>query len=430
MAGGKGTRLASVTGDLIPKPMVKIAGLPLLEYQIRLLIRYHVEEIIIIVGFLGESIKAYFADGSRLGIKIRYIEEKHARGTGGSLRFLSEIINEDFLLIFGDLLADISISKMLEFHKEKKALVTLFAHPNSHPYDSDLLLVNEGDIVIGYSDKKDVRDRYFRNLVNAGVYIVSPVVFTKLPEREMADLERDIVFPLCGMNSSVFAYRSSEYVRDIGTPERLLEAEKDMQNGIVAAKNLDNYQKCVFLDRDGTLNRLNGLVYKSEQLALEEGVTEAVKAINKSVYLAVVITNQPVVARGLCSETDVAHIHHKLETLLGEKGAYVDGIYYCPHHPDRGFERENLDYKIPCHCRKPDTGMIEESVRRFNIDTKESYMVGDTTVDIQMGKNAGLKTILVLSGEGGRDKKYAVKSDYVCRDLREAVNIIVNDKEK
>lgn len=265
MAGGKGTRLASITGDLLPKSMIKIAGLPLLEYQIRLLIRCHVEEIIIIIGFLGESIKAYFADGRRMGIKIRYIEEKRARGTGGSLRFLSEIINEDFLLAFGDLLFDVSIAKMMEFHKKKKALVTLFAHPNSHPYDSDLLLVDKNDTVIGYSDKKAVRDGYFRNSVNAGVYMVSPAVFNLLPEKEMLDLERDIVFPLCGMDSSVFAYHSSEYVRDIGTPERLLEAEQDMQSGIVAAKNLDNHQKCVFLDRDGTLTRLDGLVYKSER---------------------------------------------------------------------------------------------------------------------------------------------------------------------
>ena len=160
------------------------------------------------------------------------------------------------------------------------------------------------------------------------------------------------------------------------------------------------------------------------EFELIDGVSKAIKKMNESGYLTIVVTNQPVVARGLCQIEDVERIHRKMETLLGQEGVYLDDICYCPHHPDKGYPEENPAYKIPCHCRKPDIGMLEDCVRKYNIDLAASWVVGDTTVDIQTGKNAGTKTALVLTGDAGKDGKYHVQPDLVARDLLEAIKEI------
>jgi histidinol-phosphate phosphatase family protein len=122
---------------------------------------------------------------------------------------------------------------------------------------------------------------------------------------------------------------------------------------------------------------------------------------------------------------DLENIHRKLETLLGEQGVYVNDIFYCPHHPDRGYPEENEAYKIPCDCRKPKTGLIMEAASKYNIDLVHSFIIGDSTIDIQTGFNAGLKTILLSTGLGGNDRKYSVLPDYYAKNLLDALNFIL-----
>ena len=166
-------------------------------------------------------------------------------------------------------------------------------------------------------------------------------------------------------------------------------------------------------------------MYQDEDFVLEECVIEAIRKINESGWLGIVVTNQPVVARGLCNIEDVERIHNKLTTLLGNKGVFLDDIFYCPHHPDKGYPEENPLFKIPCECRKPNTGMIQEAAKRYNIDLTQSWIVGDTTVDIQTGKNAGIKTALVLTGEAGKDNRYPVQPDQIGTNLLDVVQKIL-----
>ena len=137
------------------------------------------------------------------------------------------------------------------------------------------------------------------------------------------------------------------------------------------------------------------------------------------------ITNQPVVAKGFLTERELDEIHCFMEFLLGKQRAYVDRIYYCPHHPDRGFMGERIDYKIECNCRKPKTGMIDRAVKELNINKENSFFIGDSTADIMAGINAGLKTILVRTGHMGEDGKYKCKADFVFENLKEAIDFIV-----
>jgi D,D-heptose 1,7-bisphosphate phosphatase len=425
MAGGKGTRLKSLTNDEIPKPMVMVAGKPILLWQVETLKDNGVDDIIMITGHLGEKITEYFGDGSLFGIPISYYQETEPLGTAGALALIQDRLQETFVLAFGDVIFDIDVMRMLEFHKKKESKLTLFVHPNSHPYDSDLVLTDASKTLTGFLRKNEPRNEYYKNLVNAGFYIVDREICKEIPSGIKTDLEKNLILEHIASKTDIFVYRSSEYIKDAGTPERIVDVEKDIENGIVRAKNLKNKQKAIFLDRDGTINVYKGLLCKKEDMELENKVSEAIKLINRSEYLAFVVTNQPVVARNMCSIEEVGKIHDRMETILGEEGAYLDDIEFCPHHPDKGYPEENPVYKVACECRKPKVGMIDSLARRYNIDLKKSWMIGDTTMDIQTGVNAGLHTVLVNTGVGGTDGKYDVIPEKQCDNLYDAVKHIL-----
>ncbi len=435
MAGGKGTRLAGLTKDEIPKPMVKVAGKPLLERQIECFKENGITDIIMVVGHLADKIKDYFGNGSEFGINITYITEDEPLGSAGSLYYLKDILKEDtFILVSGDILFDVDFSRIIRFHEEKRressALATLFVHPNSHPYDSDLIVLDRDDRVTGFKPKNGTRDFWYDNCVNAGIFVLDRTVCDRVPEPVKKNLENDIIKAMIEDGDPVYGYRSPEYVKDLGTPERIEQAEKDIRRGIVEEKCLKNKQKCIFMDRDGTINVYRRFIYEDDDLELLPNAAEAIGKINESGRLGIVITNQPVVARGLCTIEDVERIHRKLFTLLGEKGVYVDDLYFCPHHPDSGFTGENSAYKMVCDCRKPAIGLILRAAEKYNIDLSGSWMVGDTLRDIQTGVNAGMRTAMVRTGEGGKithDSGFDVEPDIVCDDLLEAVEKILEE---
>ncbi len=430
IAGGKGTRLAPYTKDM-PKPMLQIKGKPILEHQIAVFKRYGVADIILTVGYRKEAIKDYFGDGKNFGVHIRYAEEAEPLGSAGALFYVKNMAveSEPLYLAYGDVLFDVCLPRMMEFHKTHGRDATIAVHPNSHPLDSDLVLRDENNIVQGFLSKNgDRTGKFYHNCVNAGLFIVNRSALEDFERPEKKDFEKDFLKHLISKRQAV-AYATSEYIHDMGTPKRLAQVERDMERGILKERNLEHPQKCVFLDRDGTINVWKGLISSPDYMELEEHSAEGIREINDSGYLAIAVTNQPVIARGLCTLEDLTKIHQKLEMLLGEQGAYLDAVYFCPHHPDKGYEGERKEYKISCNCRKPGTGMVTQAAKDFNIDLGQSWIVGDSTRDIQTGKNAGMKTILLKTGEGGKDGKYPAEPDERCADLRAAVDCILHRKE-
>lgn len=408
MAGGKGTRIASIAND-IPKPMIRIGEKPILQYQIENLRSCGLTDITLVIGHLGYIIKDYFKDGHDFGVHISYYTEEHPLGTAGALFKMPEL-TEDFLLLCGDVIFDIDFNRFINFHQKHHAWASLMAHPNGHPYDSSLLMTEtltpqekgglpvESHRVIGWLNKEEERT-YYKNRVNAGIEIISPKLLAETmknyvprhPEQpDKIDLDRDVLKPNIP-SGKIFAYDTPEYIKDMGTPDRFHEVERDLQTGKVAARNLSNRQKAVFLDRDGTINVYKGFLTHPEDFELLPGVTDAIRQINKSGYLCIVVSNQPVIARGDCSFDDLKAIHDKMETMLGQEGAFIDAIYYCPHHPDKGFEGERIDYKIDCSCRKPKSGLLLQAAKDWNIDLAASYMIGDSERDVAAGNAAGCK---------------------------------------
>ena len=404
MAGGKGTRIASVKSD-VPKPMIPIAGKPILEWQIENLKACGLTDITLVIGYLGHVIQEYFGDGSKFGVSIGYFVEDTPLGTAGALFKMN--LTEDFLLLCGDVIIDVDFNRFIEFHRRNHAWASLMAHPNGHPYDSSLLVTEilppqvpgglpvDTHRVIRWMNKEDER-LYYKNRVNAGIEIISPELLKETmkhfvprhPETpDKIDFDRDVLKPNIA-SGRIFAYDTPEYIKDMGTPDRFYEAEEDIRSGKVHARNLRNKQKAIFLDRDGTINRYVGFLTKPEQFELIEGAAEAIRRINKSGYLAIVVTNQPVIARGDCTWEELQTIHDKMETELGKAGAFVDAIYVCPHHPDKGFEGERPEYKHECNCRKPAPGLLLQAAMDFNIDLSQSIMIGDGERDVEAGNKS------------------------------------------
>lgn len=406
MAGGRGTRIAELFPN-IPKPLIPVDGIPILEREIRSLASQGFKDLILTVGYLADKIIAYLGDGSQFGVKIDYFVEETPLGNAGALFQLKEKIgDEPFFLLNADAAFDVDFNRMLAFHQQHGGLVTLFTHPNSHPYDSGLIIADQDGHVEKWLSKEDERPQWYNNRVNAGLHIIDPEVLelslknldidptTGYPKGKV-DLDRLILKPLCG-SGKMFCYDSPEYVKDMGTPERFHQVEADYKNSVVQAKNLHNKQKAIFLDRDGVINKHIGFLRHIDDFELIEGVSDAIRQINKSGYLAIVVTNQPVIARGEVTWDELHEIHRKMETLLGMDGAYIDGLYICPHHPDKGFEGERPEYKFDCECRKPKPGLLLQAAQDFNIDLSQSYMIGDSTSDIEAGKNAGCKDSILI----------------------------------
>lgn len=421
MAGGRGSRISTAWPD-IPKPMIQICKKPVLERQIEQLREQGYKEFIITVSHKKEKIMDYFGDGKALGVSIEYFVEETPMGNAGALFHIQDRLTDDVLLLNGDILFDVDLRRFQHYHEKKGGLVTLFTHPNSHPCDSGLIVADEEHRVVKWYTREDKRPEYYKNRVNAGIHFINKSLFAscRFELKQKMDLDRDILRPLVG-TGLMFCYDSPEYVRDMGTPGRLEEVEKSLRKGIVSAKSRINRQRAIFLDRDGTINREVGLISDIQRFELLPGVGEAIRRINQSGFLAIVVTNQPVIARGELSCEGLEEIHNKMETLLGEDGAYLDGIYYCPHHPHSGYEGEVRELKIDCDCRKPRPGMLYAASEAFQIDLEKSWMIGDSERDIGAGKNAGCKTALI-----GRE---SLGQDVSAGSLLEAVSMILRGEE-
>lgn len=445
MAGGLGKRIANVD-PTIPKPLLPISGKPILQWEIECLVRQGLNEIIITVSHMAEKIQDYFGDGTKFGCNIEYYIEEQLLGNAGALFRLWEErrLDGDFLLLNADSMFDVDFKRFIAFHEKKRdkeqgnkgqdnkgqhdalALATLFTHPNNHPYDSTLIVANpETHVIEQWLTKDDERPAFYKNCVNAGLHILNTELLelsgidpASIDSAHKIDLDRGVLKPAVA-SGRIYSYSSPEYVKDMGTPDRFQQVCADLESGKVHARNLSTPQKAIFLDRDGTINWDVGFLKNINDFELLPRVSGAIKSINASEYLAIVITNQPVIARGEITVEGLQEIHNKMETLLGNAGAYIDALYYCPHHPDKGFDGEVPELKIDCNCRKPKPGMLLQAAKDFNIDLGASWMIGDSERDIEAGKAAGCKTCLI----GKQIKDYGQNN--TAHSLFKAIDLIM-----
>lgn len=424
LAGGKGTRLASRLHGR-PKPLIEVGGFPLLQRQIAALASHGVSDIILLVNHAADQIATFIAH-TELPATVTLIDDGDPRGTAGATLACLEQLQERFLVVYGDTLFDLDVAHIVAEHRRTGADATLLLHPNDHPADSDLVEVDANGWITGFHPYPHPAGAWLRNLVNAAFYVVERRALIGWAGRmTMGDFAKDLFPAMLAEGARLHGHVSFEYIKDIGTPARLDKAERHLASGLVARARRSSQQRAVFVDRDGTLNALNGHVARAEDLQLLPGAGAAVKRLNDAEYRVVLVTNQPVLARGEADVPALARIHARLESELGEAGAYLDAIHFCPHHPHKGYPGEVPELKRDCDCRKPAPGMVKAAVAAMNIDLAQSWLVGDSTADIALANAVGLRSILVHTGEAGRDGKYVATPDYVVPSIAEAAALIV-----
>lgn len=427
LAGGKGTRLASILNGK-PKPLVEINGTPLLKHILDYVASYGINNVVILVNYEAKQIENFVIDYTKSStMTIRCVDDGEPQGTAGAIIKNIDFLEDEFFVIYGDTYSDINLKMLYEAHRKRiLSDCTVVVHPNDHPQDSDILIVDDSNRVIAIDAYPHPHNVYLPNLVNAALCYTKKSMFEGvIPNCIPYDIAKNLLRDQCS-SKRIYAYNTYEYIKDCGTPERVRKVERDIISGKVQSLNKNAKHSVVFLDRDGTINKEVSHLKTLNDFELLPNVSKAIGVLNKSGKLTCVVTNQPVIARGECDVNTLKSIHNKMETILGDEGAYIDRIIFCPHHPDSGYENEVADLKVKCDCRKPSLGMFHNVSEEFNILISQSWMIGDTTTDIMFAKNAGLKSILLKTGYAGLDYKYPVTADYHFDSLLDAAQFITN----
>lgn len=423
IAGGKGTRLKAITGDR-PKALAEVGGRPLLEHQLRLCARHGVEDVVLLLGYGADQITDFVGDGSRFGVKARYFVEETPLGTAGAVLAAKADLAPRFLVLYADTMMDIDLGRLWSHHERRDNDITILVHPNDHPFDSDLVITDRQDRVLEFLRGSSAPERAMRNLASAALYVFERDTLAETRPREgILDFGKHVFPEMLAAGKTIGAYRTAEYIKDAGTPDRLAHVNHDYAQGRVDPEKSGRRLPAVFLDRDGTLNTEIDGVRDPDKLELLPGAAAAVRRLNRTGYVTAVVTNQPFVARGDISEDELELIHARLERELAVGGAYVDAIYHCPHHPHAGYPGERPELKIVCPCRKPAPGMLMTAAEEYHLDLSRSWMIGDRAADVGAGRQAGAHTVLLLTE---RDELARETPDYVAGDLVEATSFILD----
>lgn len=273
IAGGAGTRIRSISGDLIPKALVPVAGRPIVAWQLELLARHGIREVAICAGHLAGALQAGMEPLAReAGVTLTFFVETEPRGTAGGLLAARAFVGrEDFFVLYGDVAVEMDLARLMAFHREKGALATVVCHPNDHPHESDLLRVGDDDRVLEVLPRKGRPAGFYRNLVPAAVYCLSPSALEFIEPGVRRDFIGDVLPRMIREGAAVFAYNTPEYLRDMGTPERYARVESDLERGLPGRMNRAERRPAVFFDRDGVLNR-----------EVEGGASRALRSWNSS----------------------------------------------------------------------------------------------------------------------------------------------------
>lgn len=392
-AGGQGTRLAKVFPN-IPKALVKVFGKPIVLDQIDKLYSHGISQFYFILGHKSEEIKSTVEDhiSGYSDINVTFLVEESPLGSGGGLLKFKEFLPEVFLFLYCDIYFDIDIKSLITAFDKRKCDALLIVHPNDHPHDSDLIVVDHDNRVLSVKSHPHSSIDFPGNLVNAAFYVIKKSALPRY-ENKKIDFAQDVVPEMLKNKKVIYAHKTIEFLKDMGTPDRLQKVHETYR----ARYKKNKKSPVVFLDRDGTINKIKigEYITSVDKLTLLDYAAAAIKAIRQKGYFCVCITNQPVIARGDLSEADLKTVHNRLEYLLGLEGAYLDAIAHCPHHPHSGYPGEVKSLKIDCDCRKPKTGLFERISEYIQPDLQASWMVGDSLSDIQAGKSFGLNTVLL-----------------------------------
>ena len=370
LAGGQGTRMRPVT-EVIPKPMIGFHRRPFLEYLIDQIRNQGVHRILLLLGYLPDSIMSYFGDGSRFGVEIEYNVTAVEDDTGTRLRLAKSKIDREFLLMYCDNYWPMQLQDMYSHFLKMNTTGLITVYDNRHGVTKDNIRVGETGVIEVYD-----KSRSAPNLqgVEIGYGIFSKSILDLIPE-ENVNFEKT-VYPQLVEQRQLAAFVTGHRYYSVSTPERLGSTELFLAR-----------RPAILLDRDGVLNvkpPKSHYVTKPEDFKWLPGSLEAVRLLKEAGYLVLLVTNQAGIARGMMTVQALDAVHLKMQRDLEQYGAGVDGIYYCPHGWDEG-----------CECRKPKPGMLYWAQNDHYLDLTRTPFIGDHSTDLEAGCRAGCPTYIV-----------------------------------
>ncbi len=390
-AGGLGERLKPFT-ETNPKPMYPIQGRPFIEYLVKQIVSFGIEDIIILLGYLPEKVTEYLGDGSSYGVKIHYCITPLEYDTQFRLKAAEADLQDEFLMMYCDNYCPINFERLVKAYEESGAWIQFTAYANLDGYTKNNLKIAEDGQVLVYDKKRTQPDLQG---VDIGYAIVSKKVLSLMSDRN--ENFEAVVYPQLVERGLLYAMVTEHRYYSIGSFARI-ELTEEFLSG----------QKYIFLDRDGTLDvrpPKAQYVEKPEDFIWLPGAKEAVKKLKDAGYFIILVSNQAGIAMGRMTDEDVARVNEKMQDDLLAIGACIDAIYYCPHGWDS-----------TCSCRKPKPGMLYQAQKDYSINLPECYLIGDDERDVQTAENADVKGILVDENytlldavndllEGRKDKK-------------------------
>tara|TARA_B100000767_G_scaffold273534_1_gene303958 strand:- start:36235 stop:37506 length:1272 start_codon:yes stop_codon:yes gene_type:complete len=417
LVGGKGSRVSKLLKGK-SKPEIEILpNIKIVDFQIKNLVKLN-KKIIFLSNVSHSSFRKHIETKYK-NYDIDIIEESKPLGTGGSLAQLKKYKYKFFLIIDGDLIFNINFKKLVKYHKLKKSNCTLVVHPNNHPHDSDCLKINTGSKIEKFFLKPH-RNININNLCLSGIKMINKNCLNILEDNKYQDFSKIFLKKLI-KKKTIYAYNTREYIKDVGTPNRIKEFKREYRTIKFKKANIDKKIPAIFIDKDGVINFLNKKKNYQDIKKIMTGVINSLKLINESGYLAIMITNQPAVAKGFISENKLKNDLCLLSSKLGQNNVFFDRIYYCPHHPEKGHKYENKKFKIICNCRKPKNGLFLKAIKELNIDVTKSYMIGDQISDYIAAKKTKIKFIGISNDVNVISKKITKK-----QNILDAVKYILN----
>jgi len=365
LAGGKGTRLKSITTK--PKPLFEFNKIPFLQHQLNHFSKYNFTEIIILVGYKSNFFFKY-KDNIINSIKIKIVKEKKPLGTGGAIYNLKNIIKNDFIVVNGDTHFPININDFVIDRKNSLAFIALVKNIN---YKSNTSLIN-----LSLNKKKIIYHKK-SNLMNAGIYYFKKEIFKYLYKGSYS-LEKKI-FPKLIFEKKLSGKKYNNFFIDIGTPSNLKFFKRNSKKIL--------FKKSAFLDRDGVINFDYGYVNQLADFKLRPGVLQGLRYLIKKKYNIFIVTNQAGIAKKKIFIKEYLKFNQQLKKFFSNKKVFFDAVEFCPHHPNALVKK----YKKKCNCRKPRNGMIEKIIKNFCCTRKSSFFIGDKNSDMLAAKSSKIK---------------------------------------
>jgi mannose-1-phosphate guanylyltransferase/phosphomannomutase len=393
IAGGLGSRLAK-NGIVTPKPLLKVEGRSLIEWQILNLEREGINEILLLLGLHSARIINHVnCIKKNFSVSIRCIVEEVSLGTGGALLNVKELLDEMFVVLYGDLLVDCNLSRLFS-DAESSEYGSIGIRPSDHPLDSDLVQTNHINEILKIHPKPNSLDSHRMNLAMTGLMCLKKNLLAESVnslELLKFDLEKNLISPTINSKGGFKATRLTGFIKDLGTVDRLGNAEELWISRSMTNKS----QKAVILDRDGVINTFSGDVTNLRQFRVVEDLVQSIGILRNHNFKIFVATNQPGIAKGFLNWDQLSSLHGSVDMILSSNGLLLDGWYICPHHPEKGFPGEILELKVDCKCRKPKDGLIKQINEDFPLDLERSWFVGDQLSDFHLANSVGLSFVQI-----------------------------------